>query len=71
MLTMTDTEYLKWVAEHVVTFHFGLYTAYLVYIDDLGKEQKTSLEFEQLDEDDTILKRLIDKAIEDEKNSVI
>lgn len=66
---MTDTEYLKWIAEHLVSFHFGLHYADIKYIDDEGYEHYAKVEFEQHEEALEIFKRLIDKA--NEKNHVI
>lgn len=65
---MTDVEYLKWVAEHMVGFHFGLYFADMTYINDNGIENKAIIEFDQNEEDLSIFKRLVDKAIKNEKN---
>lgn len=65
---MTDTEYLKWVAEHLVSFHFGLHYARVKWISNEGYEYDVDIEFEQNEEDIVIFKRLVDKAIKNEKN---
>ena len=63
---MTDTQYLEWIAEHLVMFRPAFSSAYMEYVDNAGFEQTLNHVTPNNFGDDTValLKECIDKANE-------
>jgi hypothetical protein len=63
---MNDTEYLTWIAEHLVMFRPAFSSAYMEYVDDAGfSHSLTHTTPNNLGDNTTaLLKECIDKANE-------
>ena len=63
---MTDSEMLKWIAEHLSSFELGVYHSRMEYITTEGHSKTVRVSESDTMDDVDVLKRCIEKAVEDE-----